>query len=282
MKDQYSRGSDKFFFHRYGQFYEEHLPRPCDTHRLLEFGVWKGESIRWLSDRYPDAIITGLDILPVSPEWPIGGRISYVQGDQGDKQHLEEIVKQVAGDDGLDLVIEDGSHLPDHQRNALLACLPSMSPGGTYVLEDIHTSFRELRDKGVIQPAPREPSWLEMRWDGVRRRIGLPWGDMRNLTRPAHVNIFSVLLMIERSRAIGRHLSEDEVISLSSTGFIGTHEVKELDNSITSVNLYIRPGMPLACWRCGDTVIDPSRLICRCGLGIYTADDSMTAVLIFV
>jgi len=281
MNDQDARGSDKFYFHRYGDFYEEHLPHPDTTQRILEFGVWKGESIRWLSTHYPGALITGLDILPFSNEWPTDERISYIQGDQGDRHQLASLIGHVSGDQGFDLVIEDGSHLPEHQRNALIATFPYMSTGGTYVLEDIHTSFRELRDKGVIKPSLKGPSWLELRWDGIRRRVGLTWGEQRNTVPPIYVNMFSVILAIERSRATGRFLSDYEVRSLTSTGFISSPELMALDIGIRTVALYSRPGMPLACWRCGGADFDPGRLTCACGLGIFTADDSMTAVLIF-
>ena len=40
----------------------------------------------------------------------------------------------------LDLVIEDGSHYPLHQRNCLVRSIGHIRPGVLYVLEDIQTS----------------------------------------------------------------------------------------------------------------------------------------------
>jgi hypothetical protein len=43
--------------------------------------------------------------------------------------------------DGLDLIVDDGSHLTSHQIKSLELLRPKLKPGGIYILEDIHTSF---------------------------------------------------------------------------------------------------------------------------------------------
>ena len=48
--------SDKSFWHGYLSFYESHLPRNIEG-LIVEFGVFKGNSIRWLSQKYPEAKI---------------------------------------------------------------------------------------------------------------------------------------------------------------------------------------------------------------------------------
>jgi hypothetical protein len=42
---------------------------------------------------------------------------------------------------GWDIIIDDGSHLPEHQLVSFTALFPFVRPGGVYVIEDIETSY---------------------------------------------------------------------------------------------------------------------------------------------
>jgi hypothetical protein len=64
--------SDKHYWHRYSHFYQRHFETLGRVSRILEYGVFKGASIRWLREMYPDAEIFGVDIVPPRPEWPVG------------------------------------------------------------------------------------------------------------------------------------------------------------------------------------------------------------------
>jgi len=44
---------------------------------------------------------------------------------------------------GLDIVIDDGSHLCSHQITSYKALYPYLNPGGIYFTEDVTTSYRE-------------------------------------------------------------------------------------------------------------------------------------------
>ena len=173
--------SDKITWHRYLDFYEPYLTR-LDGHapRLLEFGVLNGASIRHLAERYPQSRITGVDILPAQPTWPVDARIDYARLDQDKPEEIAQLFIDQPGP--YDLIIEDGSHIPAHQRNCLLASLPHIRPGGTYILEDLHTSH------------PSHPS-------GRRRH--------RNT-----VNCYHVLLAFEHLRSIGAPLTDQTVKEL--------------------------------------------------------------------
>jgi len=81
--------SDKSFWHGYTAFYEPRLPTSING-LVLEFGVFKGNSIRWLQARYPTATIVGADILPMQPEWPVDARATYRVVDQGSEEGVAE------------------------------------------------------------------------------------------------------------------------------------------------------------------------------------------------
>jgi len=106
--------------------------------RLLELGVLHGGSLQlWRSYFGPDAAIWGIDINPLcaavdDPDLEV--RI----GSQADPEFLEGVVAEMGG---VDLVIDDGSHVAKHQRASFELLFPLLTDGGLYVVEDTQTSF---------------------------------------------------------------------------------------------------------------------------------------------
>jgi SAM-dependent methyltransferase len=128
--------SDKFFWHGYIQFYEQFFVNR-DFKSIAELGIFKGNSVRWLLERFPNSSIYAADILPQQPEWPVTDRVSYYNLDQENKTQVIDFYNQSQ----FDLIIEDGSHQPKHQVTCLIVGMRRLLPGGIYILEDIHTSL---------------------------------------------------------------------------------------------------------------------------------------------
>lgn len=63
-------------------------------------------------------------------------------GDLGDISFLEKL-----SCDSYDIIIDDASHFWGHQIEALVVLFNSVVDGGIYVIEDIHTSFGERRER---------------------------------------------------------------------------------------------------------------------------------------
>ena len=271
-------GSDKLYYHRYGDFYQRYFPEPERTHNILEMGIFEGESIRWLLNEYPKAHIYGIDILGPLEIWPRDVRVGYLQADQSSPEQLSAVLSNI--DRQFDLVIEDGSHEPPHQRNSLIAVAPWMAPGGTYVVEDIHTSYRQLVREGLVGSSPDSPGVWTLRLQRIMTRIPR-LSALTNHQASSSVNLLNVLLGIERARVLERGLSEAEVSALSSTGFISYDQIQDLDAEIDRVHLYHRPVLPERCWRCKGLEFNLASLTCLCGTPIYAFDDSMTAVVTF-
>ncbi len=240
-------GSDKHTWHRFSAFYRRHFATLGPVTRVLEFGVLNGASIRWLRTLFPAAEIVGLDILPVQPEWPTGPAIRYVQADQGDRPGLEAALAGLGG--GFDLVIEDGSHIPQHQAACLAAAFPMLRPGGLYVLEDLHTS--------------------------------LPWHPLSlRHCAPGTPTSLHLLLAIEHELATGQALRPAEAGRLAAPGLFTAAEVALLGARIAAVDIFRRATLPLRCWSCGSDRFDHVALRCGCGVSLSLAEpDSMTAVL---
>ncbi len=128
--------SDKFFWHGYIPFYEQFF-QERDFKSIAEIGVFKGNSIRWLLERFPNSKILAGDILPMQDSWPVDSRVSYLQIDQGQLEDVERFFENKT----FDLIIDDGSHLPDHQVTSLVKGWSSLESGGIFILEDIHTNL---------------------------------------------------------------------------------------------------------------------------------------------
>lgn len=117
--------------------------------RLLEIGVSHGGSLElWRKFLGPEALIFGVDIDPRCaaldrPDLPV--RV----GSQADPSFLATIVKEMGG---LDVVIDDGSHIAQHQRASFDALFPLLSEGGLYVVEDTQTSYWRQWEGGFRRP----------------------------------------------------------------------------------------------------------------------------------
>ena len=111
------------------------LDRPL---RILEMGVWRGGSLDlWRQYFGPDAVIFGIDIDEVITTLGIDSAEVRV-GSQTDELFLLSVIEEMGG---LDIVIDDGSHVSRDVLASLRILFPLLAEGGTYVIEDLHTSY---------------------------------------------------------------------------------------------------------------------------------------------
>ncbi len=131
----------------YLPIYEAELGRFRDRPiRLLEIGVQNGGSLQiWRKYLGAPATIFGIDIdhgcgAFDSADLPV--RI----GSQSDPQFLRRVVEEMGG---LDIVIDDGSHVGADQIASFRTLFPLVSIDGIYIIEDVHTSYWREYDGGV-------------------------------------------------------------------------------------------------------------------------------------
>jgi limonene-1,2-epoxide hydrolase len=111
--------------------------------RMLEIGVYKGGSLQlWREYFGHDAIIFGIDIDPKCAEAQNEG-IEVRIGSQDDPAFLASVIAEMGG---VDVVLDDGSHVGAHQRASFETLFPLLSDGGVYAVEDLHTAY--WRDYG--------------------------------------------------------------------------------------------------------------------------------------
>jgi hypothetical protein len=85
---------------------------------------------------FPKGNIFGLDIQDKS--FLEEHRIRVFQGDQSDSKFLAAIAQEIGH---LDIVIDDGSHRPEHVIASFEILFPLLEDGGIYVVEDTQTSY---------------------------------------------------------------------------------------------------------------------------------------------
>jgi hypothetical protein len=272
-------GSDKIYWHRYLDTYESLFQNLPPAPSILEYGTFQGDSVRFLLERFPESNIVSADIISESVEWPVSSRVLYTQLDQGDQllvaSRLQEIGRK------YDLIIEDGSHVPSHQRNSLVASIDYLKDGGFYVVEDLHTSSEQLRFFGIIAPA--NIGVLEGNDRNTNYWLTLHNALMQFLNKFAKtvpkVNLLTFLLALERQIALNSRLSDVEIASLIRDGFFSMEEITKLSEKVKSIHFYRRLGLPLFCHACESKTFDLTTLRCVCGTRLYKDDDSFMAVL---
>ncbi len=144
--------SDKHFRHSYIPVYER-LFDGLEVKKLLEIGIgyhdlmrpflppdvpfiW-GSSLRMWSEYWPEADIYACDVHESA--LVNEGRIRSFYADQSSKADLRELIVKCDGHkQRFDVIIDDGSHIHEHQVRSLRELLMYVKPGGgVYVVEDV-------------------------------------------------------------------------------------------------------------------------------------------------
>ena len=150
--------------HHYTPYYSELLSGK-NIQKILEIGIGSpdsvlgagatcnGASLRMWSEYFLDAAVWGLDIrgdILVNE-----GRIKSLQCDQNSEWQLRRAMAAIGG--GIDLIVDDGSHVADHMILTAKTLFPFLSPGGVYVIEDV---FQRFLDQ-VVTEIPYECEVVE-------------------------------------------------------------------------------------------------------------------------
>jgi len=186
-------GTDKAMHTAFVDVYSEVLPRGDERtklHYLLEIGVFFGASLKMWRDYYPSATIIGIDafkgiegyhtgrhhqsfrhpraFLESWREGQQGSRIELIEADESVATEMDGALKLVCAllrntshrrAKGLDVLIDDGSHLQRNQQRNLGLLYPLIRPGGVYVVEDMHCSYLSGYD---TRPYPSEDTTLAL------------------------------------------------------------------------------------------------------------------------
>jgi hypothetical protein len=200
-------------WHHYLEIYDHHFARFREPRaypvRILELGVSRGGSLQiWRKYFGSEAKIVGVDIDPacldrVDPDTPA------VIGDQSDPAVLASALAQLG--DGVDIVIDDGSHLGRHQIASFEFLYPRLSVDGLYACEDLQCCYSSEFEGGYRKEGTfieyakslidRLHAWyfegnlkdssmeFAQTTFGIFTYVGLIVIEKRKITQPFHVQI---------------------------------------------------------------------------------------------
>jgi hypothetical protein len=143
--------TDEWPAHNYTDLYEAYLERYRTLPiTLLEIGLgvaggrWEttmvcgrntgGASLKMWYDYLPNAHIYGLDIHEC--HYLDNDRVHTFVADQGSAADLDAFAERTKGLE-FDIIIDDGSHRPDHQQTSLGHFFKRLRSGGLYFIEDL-------------------------------------------------------------------------------------------------------------------------------------------------
>lgn len=156
----YKYGTDKVGIHRFDnrtfldiyEMYFDHLK--ADPITILELGVLNGSSLKVWEEYFPNGNIIGLDIDPEKTSYETS-RTKIYSGSQDDAQIINNIKKDYP--EGLDIVIDDASHLNSLTIASFELLFDFVKPGGLYIIEDTHCTYGGDVDPYFYQHAKSWP-----------------------------------------------------------------------------------------------------------------------------
>ena len=164
--------TDKENEHEYLETYEKHFGNTIkreDVKKVVEIGIYYGDSLLMWAEYFPNAQIIGADIIDYSAtdyKLSLDGktlidrsdvllnhpRIKTYVLDQTDEKSIKDFKFNIGND--CDILIDDGGHSMEMHQKTLKHLLDCVSLKGLYIIEDLHscnTVEKELYGFSLIQ-----------------------------------------------------------------------------------------------------------------------------------
>lgn len=140
--EQYREGHGIWKWAHYFDIYHRHFARYIGQPvKVLEIGIYSGGSLgMWRQYFGGQSHIYGVDIEAACKSYENEYTTVYI-GDQADRGFWQQFKREV---EGIDILIDDGGHLPHQQIATIEEMLPFLRPGSVYMCEDIHGHFNEF------------------------------------------------------------------------------------------------------------------------------------------
>lgn len=141
------KATDKYWVHGYTPIYDKEIGhmRKIKRTNVLEIGVKRGASLELWRDAFPFATVYGIDIDERVKN--LGLPFEIFIGSQDDRKFLKTVGEKIGK---FHLIVDDGSHRPDHQLISFEELWPFVTSKGVYVIEDLHWNYRADKDKSMI------------------------------------------------------------------------------------------------------------------------------------
>jgi SAM-dependent methyltransferase len=197
--------------HNYESFYplllEQLRGKPV---KVLELGLHRGSSLFfWKAYFGPTATYVGVDAKhplwyqwseetsmkqpkePTSEVYAAYEKVydfKFVSGQQQDSATMDKALKLAGG--SFDVIIDDGAHNNDVNRECFKYLFPFLKPGGVYIVEDLNTAYSKEQNggkgnahswvektKGMLDTLNRADFDLDFQVDGLQGDLRFPTVD---------------------------------------------------------------------------------------------------------
>ena len=138
--------------HHYGDSYNEILAR-FDREKglsLLEIGVQKGGSLKAWREYFPNAKVIGVDIVDVRKSDYCSPYLEFIRSDIKQIDALKRF-----GANGLDIVVDDGSHILEDVLFVVDKYLEVLNYNGILVIEDVQNPEMWIKEVLRVVKAKR-------------------------------------------------------------------------------------------------------------------------------
>ena len=158
---------------------------------ILEIGVQKGGSLKAWKDYFPNASITGVDIVDVREKEYISQDIKFIQSDIK-SLNIDECFKK----SGLDIIIDDGSHFIEDVIFVVKNYLKVLNTNGVLIIEDVQEPEKWYID--VLSIVKTEEGCFEVFYRDIRK-IGHYDDFLLIIKRKNYSGIISKYIKIKNS-----------------------------------------------------------------------------------
>lgn len=136
------------YYEIYQNYFKPYLGQSL---KLMEVGVFKGESLKILSEFFSESDILGVDLEMKDIDFSKYANINYEQADQTNAEALVTLSDKYAPN-GWDIIIDDASHLGAFSQLTFEALFPKLKSGGLYIVEDWGTGYwKDWPDGGTYE-----------------------------------------------------------------------------------------------------------------------------------
>lgn len=134
--ENHKEGPGIWKWRHYFDIYHRHLQKFIGKEvNIVEVGIYSGGSLgMWREYFGSQCHIYGIDIEPACKCYE-NESTTVLIGDQEDREFWRKTLKSMPP---IDILIDDGGHMPNQQKVTLEETLPYIKPGGVYICEDIH------------------------------------------------------------------------------------------------------------------------------------------------
>lgn len=195
--DSHVEGKGIWKWEHYFDIYHRHFAKFIGQDvRILEIGIYSGGSLdMWRQYFGPACRIYGVDIEEACRAYADDSVEVHI-GDQADRTFWKEFKKKVAL---VDIIIDDGGHMPHQQMVTLEEMLPHLRSGGVYLCEDVggDTNRFAAYMNGLALNLNGFDRTLQGDVDGHGKRLVRPRTQFQDTVHSVH--LYPFVAVIEKS-----------------------------------------------------------------------------------